>query len=192
MIAMVNKTGQLEASFRHEFVGWQCRVRQHAMRQYQGRPSPGMRPRVTTMEGDEVSPAATVVLMEADPAESIAQFSHIVRKTHDPEQRHRDGLKLLSAAYFQSSRQFSGVMTALFAADSAIAERLAEAGACRLEFDQFTQRYVLPSAVAELDDDEPAYQATYWHNAMFNPALPAAPRILVFTPDWGQAAPSNN
>ena len=188
MIAMVDETGQLEASLRHEFVSWQCRVRQHAMRQYQGRPSPGMRPRVTTMEGDEVSPAATVVLMEADPAESIAQFRHIVRKTHDPEQRHRDGLKLLSAAYFQSSRQFSGVMTALFAADSAIAERLAEAGACRLEFDQFTQRYVLPSAVAELDDDDPAYQATYWHNAMFNSSLPAGPRILAFSPDWSQAS----
>ena len=107
---------QGEGPLRSTFIGWQCRVRQHAMRQYDGRPSPGMRPRITSLDGEEVSPAATVVLMESDPTESIAQFRHIVRKTHDPEQRHRDGLKLLSAAYFQSSRQFSGVMTALFAA----------------------------------------------------------------------------
>ena len=185
---MTNELGQVEETLRRAFIGWQCRVRQHAMRQYGGRPSPGMRPRITTLDGEEVSPAATVVLMEADPTESIAQFRHIVRKTHDPEQRHRDGLKLLSAAYFQSSRQFSGVMTALFAGDSAVAEGLVAAGRCVLEFDQFNQRYSLPSAVASLAEDDPAYQATHWHNAMFNPSLPAAPRILAFTPDWSQAS----
>ena len=188
MTAMVDEKGQRQASLRHEFIGWQCRVRQHAMRQYQGRPSPGMRPRVTTMDGHEVSPAATVVLMEADPAESIAQFRHIVKKTHDPEQRQRDGLKLLSAAYFQSSRQFSGVMTGLFARDSAVASELVGAGRCVLGFDQFNQRYSLTCAVAALDGDDPAYQATYWHNAMFNPSLPAEPHILAFSPDWIQTS----
>src|SRR5262245_24708716 len=33
-------------SLREDFLAWQCRIRQIAMRQDGGRPSPGMRPRV--------------------------------------------------------------------------------------------------------------------------------------------------
>ena len=180
--------GQSGSRFRARFIGWQCRVRQHAMRQYGGRPSPGMRPRVTTVDGHEIAPAVVVILMETDGAESSAQFRHIVKKTHDPEKRHGDGLKMLSAAYYQTSRQFSGVMTALFAPDSGVVARLVETGRCVLEFDQFNQRYSLPSAVTILAEDDPAYQSTYWHNAMFNPSLPGSPRIIAFTPDWSLAS----
>lgn len=180
--------GQSDSQFRVRFIGWQCRVRQHAMRQYGGRPSPGMRPRVTTVGGHDISPAVIVILIESDAAESTAQFRHIVKKTHDPEKRHGDGLKMLSAAYYQTSRQFSGVMTALFAPDSGVAARLIEASQCVLEFDQFNQRYSLPSAVTILAEEDLAYQSTYWHNAMFNPSLPGSPRILAFTPDWSLAS----
>ena len=83
--------GAPDARLRDHFIGWQCRVRQHAMREYGGRPSPGMRPRVLTPDGAAVAQAITVVLMEAEPAASIARFRHIVRKTHDPETRHGDG-----------------------------------------------------------------------------------------------------
>ena len=40
-----------------QFLGWQCRVRQLAVREAGGRPSAGMRPRVTTTAGEEISPA---------------------------------------------------------------------------------------------------------------------------------------
>ena len=31
------------------------------------------------------------------------------------------------------------------------------------------------------------YQASYWHNKLFNPAMPADIRILAFAPDWSSA-----
>ena len=105
-------------------LGWQGRVRQHAVRQYGGRPSPGMRPRVAHIDGSELAAAITVVLVEKEPGESTALFRHIVRKTHDPERRYRDALKALSSAYYHSPADFSAVMTALFPADSALAATL--------------------------------------------------------------------
>ncbi len=176
-----------DTRLRDHFIGWQCRVRQHAMREYGGRPSPGMRPRVLTPDGAEVAAAITVVLIEAEPAAATAQFHHVVQKTHDPEKRHGDGVKLLSASYFQTSRRFSGVVTALFALDSTTARSLAEAGCCLLEFEQFSQSYRLHCAVADLAADDAAYQATFWHNSMFNPSMPGRVRILAFTPDWSQS-----
>ena len=175
-------------SLRDGFLGWQCRVRQHAMRQYGGRPSPGMRPRVARLDGAEIAPAVTMLLIEAEPDETTAMCRHIVKQTHDPERRYQDALKLLSAAHFQQAGRFSEVMTALFAADSALGAALAAERRCVLEFEQFSQRWRLACMVAALDPDDPAYQATYWHNHMFNPAMPAAVRVLAFTPDWGAAS----
>ena len=62
----------------------------------------------------------------------------------------------------------------------------AQAG-CVLEFEQFGQSYRIPCAVAALLPDSAAYQVTYWHNHMFNAAMPGAVQILAFTPDWRQA-----
>ena len=56
-----------------------------------------------------------------------------------------------------------------------------------LEFEEFAQGYRIPCAVAALDSEHPFYQATYWHNRMFNPNLPAEIAILSFTPDWQHA-----
>ena len=38
-----------------------------------------------------------------------------------------------------------------------------------------------------LPPEHPAFQATYWHNALFNPALPGSVRVLGFQPDWSRA-----
>lgn len=172
---------------RHRFLAWQCRVRQHAARQHGGRPSPGMRPRVVAADGRELSPAVTVLLIEREPAATTAEFRHVVRRTHDPERRYRDALALLQDAHFQRPERFSDTMTATFPLDSPTAAALAAAGACVLEFEQFGQSFRLPCGVADLDPADPAHAATYWHNTMFNPAMPGAVRVLAFTPDWRQA-----
>ena len=171
---------------RDGFIGWQCRIRQHAFRTQGGRPSPGMRPRVLGADGREIADAVTVLLIEDEPSESIAQFRHMARKTHDPAARLEAAVTLLSAAHYQTARKFSDRMTALFSLDSQIAATLLGIGACRLEFDQFSQRYALPCAVAALAEDDPAFQVSYWHNALFNPALPGKVQILSFTPDWSR------
>ena len=45
-------------NLRDHFLAWQCRIRQIAMRQDGGRPSPGMRPRVLNTAGREVCAGA--------------------------------------------------------------------------------------------------------------------------------------
>ncbi len=95
---------------------------------------------------------------------------------------------MLAAAYYQRPQEFSDQLTALFGIDSVIAEQVLAAGRCLLAFEQYSQRYTLPCAPRVLAEDDPAYQATYWHNALFNPALPGAVRVLGFQPDWALAA----
>jgi hypothetical protein len=57
-------------------------------------------------------------------------------------------------------------LSALFSYDSSIAYALLKAGQCKLRF-----------AEGSIE-----HQATYWHNHLFNPALPGKVRVLAFTP----------
>jgi len=36
--------------------------------------------------------------------------------------------------------------------------------------------------VTEFSEQDSAYQATYWHNHLFNPTIPGRVRVLGFTP----------
>ena len=172
------------------FLGWQCRIRQIAVRQGGGRPTSGMRPALRLADGGSVD-AITVLIMKRELHEPTKRFQHIVRRTNDPRERLNEALKELAAAYYQRPYEFADAMTALFSLDSAIARKLVEQGRCELTFEQFSQRYVLPCSVQALDESEDAFQATYWHNHMFNPTLPGTVRIVSFTPDWnlGRASP---
>ncbi|MED5392711.1 MAG: hypothetical protein VX977_13155, partial [Pseudomonadota bacterium] len=58
---------------------------------------------------------------------------------------------------------------------------------CILDFSQFGSRYRLPCSVRELGEDTAAFEATYWHNRLFNPRMPADIKVLGFLPDWGDA-----
>lgn len=175
-------------ALRDEFIGWQCRIRQLSARQTGGRPSPGMRPRALAPSGDELSPAITVLVVEAEPQDSTALFRFQYLQTPDPSERYDKALEILSAGYFQQPRNFSDVMTALFGPHSALAGRLLQHGRCVLEFQEYAQAYRLPCAVAELAADSILYQGTYQHNHLFNPNLPSGVRILSFTPDWTHAS----
>ena len=177
---------------RDHFIGWQCRIRQIAMRQNGGRPSEGMRPRLLLTEGRELSPGVTIVIVPREPKESTEFFRFQLRKTHDPNLIYERGLQYLSATHFQTSGKFSDELTALFGPGSAIAGAVVERGECILEFSQFSQSYRLLCTVRELPEEDPAYQATLWHNRIFNPNTPGDVQILTFQPDWrsAQADPS--
>lgn len=176
-----------QAAMRDHFLGWQCRIRQHAVRHAGGRPTGGMRPAVRLSETGPDLARVTVLIVRREPEETTAQFRHIARKTQDPAERYDAALKFLAAAYYQRPREFSDELTALFAADSEIAERMLAKGRCLLKLEQTNQRYALPSRVRFLAEDEPAFQATYWHNALFNPTLPGGVRVLGLKPDWTRA-----
>ena len=178
-------------ALRAHFLGWQCRVRQHAVRQGGGRPSEGMRPRVLVGE-PEGGPEAdlgsvTVLINKREPQEATSQFRHLARKTHDPVERYQGALKILSEAYYQKPEDFSDELAALFGEVSESADRLLAAGRCRLLFAQFSQSYDLPCSLRLLPESHPAFQATYWHNSLFNPNIPGGVRVLAFRPDWAQA-----
>jgi hypothetical protein len=172
---------------RDNFLGWQCRIRQIAMRQDGGRPSPGMRPRVLDTAGREVAPALTVLIVPKESAETTALFRFQVQKTSDPRDVYERGLTLLQADYFQQPESFSDRLTALLPGGSALTATLLAEHACILEFDQFRQFYRLPSRVSALPSGDPAREATLWHNRLFNPSLPDDVQVLAFRPNWDLA-----
>ncbi len=165
------------------FLGWQCRLRQHAVRRSDGRPSQGMCPRALLDDGQILGPIVTV-LVRTDPAHAIAQFRHVVRKTHDPLERYEAAVRILQTTYYQHPKDFSDQLTALFAPDSPAAASLLQARHCTLDFHQGNQRFTVPCSGRALEAESPFYQATYWHNAMFNPKLSGAATVLQFVPDW--------
>ncbi len=166
------------------FLGWQCRIRQIAMRKDEGRPSAGMCPRIVLGEGEELAAGVVVVIVPEDPLESTEFFRHQVRRTNDPRQIYEKGLEYLCATHFQSAHRFSDRLTATFANGSPTAQTLLDAGECILEFTQFSQFYRMICKVEELDATDAARDATIWHNRVFNPQLADDIHVLAFLPDW--------
>ncbi|GMQ75508.1 MAG: hypothetical protein BMS9Abin01_0758 [Gammaproteobacteria bacterium] len=125
-----------------------------------------------------------VLIRKKASLEVTTRFQHMVRKTRDPAERRESALRFLAAAYYQRPEEFSDQMTALFGPRSTLAEQLLEAAQCTLDFEQFSQRYRLTCRVNRLAESDAAYQFTYWHNSLFNPAIPGDVQILGFRPDW--------
>ena len=176
-----------ETALCRSFLGWQCRLRQLSVRKHGGRPLPGMSPAVRNADGRLLAEAVTVLLLPLDPGPSTAHFRHLARRTHDPIERYDAALQTLAASHYQRSGDFSDRLTALFPLDSELAQALLAAPGCSLGFEQFQQSYRFPVSIGELAPEAPAWQATYWHNLLFNPSLPAAVRVLEFSPDWRHA-----
>ena len=61
-------------------------------------------------------------------------------------------------------------------------QALAQAGQCHLKFSEKSIDYAFDFDIEELEEDDEQYQATYWHNRLFNPTLPGRVRILAFNP----------
>jgi len=169
---------------REEFLRWQCRLRQMAMREDGGRPSRGMQASVWLGGGVERIRAMNVLLVQGEPEESTAFFKFQVKKSHDPKQVLEKGLQFLQSTYYHHAPSFRDEMTALFSPQSTHGGQLLEAGQCLLVFEQFNQTFKLVCTTRLLEADEDGWQATYWHNNMFNAKLPGDATIIGFTPDW--------
>jgi len=180
--AMMSGTGA-----RDLFIGWQCRVRQHAMRNNAGCPSPGMSPRVLTSDGIMLLESMVTLIVPRHPFESTEFFKHQVRRSNDRREVMEKGLTYLQSTHFQVSTGFCDVLTAVFPARSRIAATMLEKPACMLEFSQFNQDFRLTCSVRALADDNDLYQATLWHNRLFNRELPDGVTILGFQPDWARS-----
>ena len=104
-------------TLRDDFLAWQCRIRQIAMRQDGGRPSPGMRPRVR----DAIGPRIVAGADRADrPARSRREHRLLPlpgAEDADPRDLYERALTYLQADYFQQPAEFGDVLTAVLPAE---------------------------------------------------------------------------
>ena len=177
-------------TMKRAFLGWQCRLRQIAVREEDGRPTPGMRPQFDFSEDGQFANAITVLIVRVDAFADASQFRHLVLRSQDPAERLASGLRFLSATHYHHPKEFSDEMTALFEMRGLRPRALLARGACVLRFEEFSTSYTLPCRIRQVSEDEPAFQATYWHNRLFNPGMPGDILILGFLPDWSRARAS--
>ncbi len=164
------------------FIAWQCRLRKLSMRELGGRPTDGMSAGVHALSGGDEQARINFLINRADPAERTSEFRHIVRKTQDPSQWIKNGLRILAELHYHETDQFTDQLTALFSVDSPTADALLKAGQCRLSFTEGSVENQFEFDVRSLEQDDELFQATYWHNQLFNPTLPGKVHILAFTP----------
>lgn len=172
---------------RNHFLTWQCRIRQIAMREQEGRPSQGMRPRVLDADGEQLSAGIIVLLVRDEPFESTEFLKFQVQKYNDPQDVYKKALIFLQSTHYHRAAEFSDEMTGLFSSGSELVKRMMGDGKVTLEFSQFSQIYRLPCRARLLDLDDDGYQATLWHNRVFNPNIGADIEIVGFKPDWDAA-----
>ncbi len=174
-------------ALRHQFLAWQCLIRQYAVRNDEGRPPQGGRA-AFKVHGSEVWQDPIVVLpSKIDSEEITSQFRFAAKKTHDPKLRRETALKHLAEAYYQQAATFSDQLTALYQLNSVIVDQLIGADGVTLRFSQANQQYDIPCLVRRAFEEEAIYQFTYWHNFLFNAALPGKVDIACFSPDWENA-----
>jgi len=172
---------QLAADYR-SFIAWQCRLRKLAMREQGGRPSVGMSAGIHALAGGDEQGRISFLINRRNPADRTGEFRHIIRKTHDSREWIKYGLRILAELHYHETDQFESELSALFSDDSTIADALLEAGQCRLRFAEGSIEYEFDFDVRSMDRDDEYFQATYWHNHLFNPALPGQVRVLGFSP----------
>ena len=179
---------------RDGFLRWQCRIRQIAMRSHDGRPTSGMTALVSAAGRSDPVARIITVLCKRPEHSATMELRHMARRTHDPAERRESALKFLAERYYQSSHEFSDILTASFPTDSGTATALLGHRECRLAFEQFSQRFVVHCTVRRLSPNNPLREATFWHNLLFNPRLSSDCVILGFDPDWpkSEAEPSRD
>jgi len=169
---------------RDHFLRWQCRVRQLAMRQGQGKPDDAVTPALRLPDAQEPM-GHIITLINRRPEEALLpELKHLAKRTEDPAQRREKALQLLSERYFQKAADFSDLITASFPPGSQGAATIVTAGSCWLLYEAYGQSYELFCDVQPLPEWDVFYQSTWWHNLLFNPNLPPGTVILGFQPQW--------
>lgn len=180
----LNPSELKNSPLREGFMRWQCRVRQIAMRDNLGRPDAAISPMVT-IDG-ETQPIGQIitVLSKWGPYSKIPEMRHMAKRTNDPAQRRDKAIEFLSETYYQAAAEFSDHLTATFAPNSALSEKLTSSQAVSLSFEAYNQKFQLRCSTKQLQDEDELYQATWWHNVLFNPGLHPQTIVLAFVPDW--------
>ncbi len=153
-----------------------------SMRELGGRPTPGMSAGVYSISGGDEQSRMNFLIVRKDAQARTDEFRHIVRKSPDSSEWVKNGLRILSELHYHEDKEFDNQLTALFSLDSNLANALIEAGECHLKFTQDSIEHAFDFDVLSLNENDELFQATYWHNRLFNPALPGKVRVLGFKP----------
>ncbi len=175
---------------RAPFIGWQCRIRQMSARDYGGQPMAAMHPRVSSRKGEVIVPAMMTLLVPEDTAPAMAFLRFQVQKTHERERTRDSSVKYLGGDFFQLPELFADEMTAVFGAQSDLAERLLKLKEVLLDFEQYSQAFRMFCKVRRLKPKEPARDFSLWHARVFNSNVPNEAIVLGFKPDWRSAVGS--
>jgi hypothetical protein len=166
------------------FLKWQCRVRQLAMRDNQGRPDDAITPALF-LPGESEPMGHIITVLNKSPGYSLTpEMLHMAKKTNDPAQRRDQAIQFFSATYYQKAKEFSDLLTATFPPGSPGAATIRAAETVHLRFEAYAQVFDLQCRVWKLAEHNPLYQATMAHNRLFNPAIPEGTEVLGFEPDW--------
>ena len=187
-IAQHSEMTQQFNPLRDAFLRWQCRVRQISMRENFGRPDSAIKPALTLTGKSEPIGNVITVLSRMPSDSRTPEMRHMVQSIFDPSQRREKAIQFFSEIYYQKFRQFSDSLTAAFPPSSPVAEAICAAGTCSLTFESYGQRFDLFCAVSTLTKNNPLFQATWWHNVLFNPSLHPDTVILEFQPDWSSSS----
>lgn len=177
---------------RDAFLRWQCRVRQMGMREQMGRPGDPIMPQVTLAGAHEPMGRIITVMNKLPQYSKTPEMQHMVKRTFDPAQRRDKAIELFSETYYQRAREFSDILCAAFQPGSAGADAIRAAGNVTLTFEAYNQRFDIVAKVWKLTRKNAFYQATWWHNHLFNPDLSEETVILGFEPDWDASTAEPN
>ena len=190
MSAALEALGLAPNPLRRSFLGWQCRVRQIAMRDHEGRPDDAIMPAVTLPGQDEPLGHVITVLNKVPGRDSVSEMEHMAAKTNDPAQVREAAIRFLSSSYYQEPASFSDILTATFPPDSPGAATIRAAERVQLTYQAYAQRYDLSCKVWKLAPKNPLRRATLAHNRLFNPAMREGTVVLGFEPDWSRSTGS--
>ena len=126
-VAPIHEKSGTVLPLRDKFMGWQCRVRQIAMRETMGRPNDAIAPVVYLEAGSEPLGQIVTVICKLQIHSKTPELRHIFKHTNDPAQRRDKALQFLSETYFQKHREFSDMLVATFIPDSYVAKALEKA-----------------------------------------------------------------
>ena len=173
------------------FLKWQCRARQIAMRENNGRPDESIMPSVF-LDLSEVSVGSVITLIHKLPKFSLtAELFHMAKRTFDPALRREQAIQFLSSNYYQKYNEFSDVLTSTFSPNSKGAKKIYDKETCVLVFEAYSHRFEISCKVWRLAERNYFFQSTVAHNQLFNPSMHPDTMILCFEPDWKKSFSSN-
>ena len=177
------------AELKMRFLKWQCLMRQALMREDMGQPNDAITPELVQTDNEQ-SQGRFISLISKDESHSLLpELRHIANKTHDPALRRQAAIQFFSAEYYQKAAEFSDRLTAVFAPQARErAHFIDEMGDWMLKFNGFGHQFNLFCRAHLLSRQDYLFQASWWHNFMFNPNLQAESVILAFIPDWSKSS----